>query len=281
MRSQSEKIALAECIKIFTSSYDAYYESYTLTNEAIAELINVDSEKFIAEYNTRVNAAQLYSSKIDFTSEKDSYFFSKGNLSILQKQKILVLGTRRASSQGKKEVLSIVKAIGEADSALVVSLEQGISLFALSCAVKFKVPVIVVLANPFNAIKKELSLEVINQLDGENILFLSPFYMFEKVEAWSKLIRNRNLENISDKLFIAEELDGGPSWTSCDYFISNSKDVCVPDDFYTNPNLSFSKKLVEDDIIYTYKTDKEILSFIKGTRRSKSTKAKKTKVKLI
>ena len=275
MRSQSEKIALAECIKLFTGSYDVFSSAYSLNEEEVAALLNVNVDDFKEEYNKRVNDAAIYSSQLDFNYIKDSYFFTNGNLSILEKQKILILGARRHSAQGKQEVLLQIKAIAANNAALVISLEPGISLFALSCAVKFNVPVIIVLANPFNMIKKEISSEILAALPKDNILFLSPFYMFEKVVAWNKIIRNRKLENISDKLIIAEELDGGPSWTSCDNFIQEGKDVCVPNSLFSNPNSSFSKKLVDNGVIYTYKNEKEAFSFIKGSRRTKVTKSSK------
>lgn len=140
------------------------------------------------------------------------FLYAVGNLSLLSKPRLTVLGTLAPSAQGG---LLAVQAAGfalEKKLVLFCPLMVGVSSLAMAEMLKRSGNVIAFSSQfPTKAPNEQLKAQMVDIMKRGGLI-IGPFGPAAKMEKWHQVIRNRAIGALSDKVFLVEEKDGGPAW---------------------------------------------------------------------
>ncbi|MDI9434535.1 MAG: DNA-processing protein DprA [Euryarchaeota archaeon] len=172
---------------------------------------------------------------------KALYF--KGNLDILNKPSIAVVGTRKPTKKGRTAVKEIVNYYGKKGCVIVSGLAQGIDSLALHAALEIKAPIISVLPSSIDNIvpKKNETLAV--EIIKNKGLFLSEYPEGTKVQKYHFIQRNRIITGISNGVAIVETSIKGGTMHTVNFARDQNKHIIVAD-IPTDGN----QKLIQESI---------------------------------
>ena len=130
------------------------------------------------------------------------YLYAAGNTELLKKKRVTCLGSPLPSLQGKSDMAKAVSEILALDYAVCAPLDNGLSAFALSYALKEGGDAIGILSGSLSKCPHSGLLELMGQLYEKGLL-LSQFPPSTKSEKWHVVLRNRFIAGISEDIFLA------------------------------------------------------------------------------
>ena len=140
------------------------------------------------------------------------FLYAVGNLSLLSKQRLTVLGTLAPSERGGELAAEAADFALERKFALFCPLMVGVSSLAMAEMLKRSGNVIAFSSQfPTKAPNEQLKAQMMDIM-RKGGLIIGPFGPAAKMEKWHQVIRNRAIGALSDKVFLVEEKDGGPAW---------------------------------------------------------------------
>lgn len=146
---------------------------------------------------------------MDFTTEFDELsnlkkppqkLYYKGDLSLMQKTKIAIVGSRKCSKYTKNLIISLANTLKNYDICVVSGAAIGSDIYAHEAAFP---NTIAVFGNGLNQIYPTQNTKIIQQI-YTNALALSEYEPDFKATAWSFLERNRIVVGLSKALIIAQ-----------------------------------------------------------------------------
>ncbi len=192
------------------------------------------------------------------------FIYSAGDKTLLAQKRVTLLGSPLPSVKGKSDTLDAVKAIIENGSAVMAPLEAGIGAFALQIAIRLGGKAIGVLSCPISSCSSEALLPLQKELYLKGLL-ISVFPPSARAEKWMQKIRNEFLSSISGSVFLAEEKDGGPSWSVADPCLKRGDLLMMPLAAVSNPLFSWMGARSEEALIY--RSGKDIKKLVpKGSK---------------
>ncbi|MDR2904730.1 MAG: DNA-protecting protein DprA [Helicobacteraceae bacterium] len=151
--------------------------------------------------------------------EPPKEIFYEGNLSLLEKKLVAIIGSRRASNYAKTYTKIIASAISKAGAAVVSGGAYGIDENAHEAAGE---NTIAILAGSIDRDKRKLIDKI-----KENALVLSEYERDIEPKNWSFVHRNRLITGIADIVCVTEaELNSG-SHASINRALDQKKDIYV------------------------------------------------------
>ena len=183
------------------------------------------------------------------------FVYAAGNVSLLQKRIVTMVGMPHPSIQGRSDMLGAAGALMKENGVVMAPLDPGLPSFALQVALRFYGNAIGVLSTPLSKCQSEQLIPLQKEL-MEKALLITVFAPSRKTERWYGKVRNSFLASISDAVFIAEEKDGGPSWSIADQAAAHGAKLMVPIFASSNPEYQWMKKHVEDGaLVYSKEKD--------------------------
>lgn len=171
--------------------------------------------------------SQLLSSPIpalDAMKKYPSELFYKGNLDLLERPKVSIVGTRRPSIYTQNFTYNIAKALAKRGVCVVSGAAMGVDAIAHSGAGANNT--IAVVANGLNIRYPVVNKELIESIEN-NGLTLSQFNDGFRATGWSFVVRNELVVALGDMLIVTEaELDSG-SMRSVEYALKMGKEIFV------------------------------------------------------
>ena len=171
--------------------------------------------------------SQILSSPIpalDAMKKYPSELFYKGNLDLLKRPKVSIVGTRRPSIYTQNFTYSIAKALAKRGVCMVSGAAMGVDAIAHSGAGVDNT--IAVVANGLNIRYPVLNKELIESIEN-NGLMLSQFNDGFRATGWSFVVRNELVVPLGDILVVTEaDLDSG-SMRSVEYALKMGKEIFV------------------------------------------------------
>ena len=184
------------------------------------------------------------------------FIYASGNVSLLQRKTVTMIGMPRPSIQGRSDMLGAAGALMKEDGVVMAPLDAGLPSFALQVALRFRGNAIAVLSTPLSKCQSEQLIPLQREL-MEKALVITVFAPSRSTERWFGKVRNSFIASISDTVFIAEEKDGGPSWSIADQAAEHGAKLMVPIFASSNPEYQWMKKHVEDGAL-VYSKEKDI-----------------------
>lgn len=150
--------------------------------------------------------------------------FYKGNLELLKKQKISIIGTRRPSSYTKQQTAKISAGLSKRGVCIVSGAAMGVDSLAHQNAGANNT--IAVMANGLDIRYPSVNKSLIENIEKEG-LTLSQFQEGFKATPWSFVVRNEVVVALGDKLIVSEaDLKSG-SMRSVEFALKMQKEIFV------------------------------------------------------
>ncbi len=171
--------------------------------------------------------SQILSSPIpalDAMKKYPSELFYKGNLDLLERPKVSIVGTRRPSIYTQNFTYSIAKALAKRGACVVSGAAMGVDAIAHSGAGADNT--IAVVANGLDIRYPVINRELIESIEQKGLI-LSQFNDKFRATGWSFVVRNELVVALGDMLIVTEaELNSG-SMRSVEYALKMGKEIFV------------------------------------------------------
>ena len=171
--------------------------------------------------------SQLLSSPISALNAMKKYpsaLFYKGNIDLLNRPKVSIVGTRRPSIYTQNFTYSLAKALAKRGVCIVSGVAMGVDAIAHSGAGADNT--IAVVANGLNIRYPVINKELIESIE-KNGLMLSQFNDGFRATGWSFVVRNELVVALGEMLIVTEaELNSG-SMRSVEYALKMGKEIFV------------------------------------------------------
>ncbi len=171
--------------------------------------------------------SQLLSSPIpelDAMKKYPSELFCKGNLDLLKRPKVSIVGTRRPSIYTQNFTYNIAKALAKRGVCVVSGAAMGVDAIAHSGAGADNT--IAVVANGLNIRYPVLNKELIESIENSGLM-LSQFNDGFRATGWSFVVRNELVVALGDILIVTEAELGSGSMRSVEYALKMGKEIFV------------------------------------------------------
>lgn len=171
-----------------------------------------------------INEVPFHIDTLDSMKKYPEELFYKGNLELLKKPKISIIGTRRPSSYTKQQTAKIAAGLSQRGVCVVSGAAMGVDSIAHQNAGAKNT--IAVMANGLDLRYPSVNKPIIENIEQEG-LTLSQFKVGFKATPWSFVVRNEVVVALGDKLIVSEaDLKSG-SMRSVEFALKMQKEIFV------------------------------------------------------
>ena len=161
---------------------------------------------------------------LDFMKKYPSELFYKGNLNLLKRPKVSIVGTRRPSTYTRQFTYDIAKALAKRGVCIVSGAAMGVDTIAHSGAGAENT--IAVVANGLDIRYPAINKALIESIENQGLM-LSQFNDGFRATGWSFVVRNELVVALGDILIVTEaDLKSG-SMRSVEYALKMGKEIFV------------------------------------------------------
>ncbi len=224
-----EKILLYFAFK-YQGQFDKIYKAIIDKEEIDEEFLKENMEKMNCHYTTIVS--DDYPEALKHIACPPFVLFYYGDLELLNKKTIGVIGMRRPSMYGEKVTQHLVKGLVEEDYVIVSGMALGIDGIAAKEAMKNKGYSVAILGSGIDYCYPARHRELYEELK-KNHLVISEYPLDLKPEKWYFPARNRLIAGLSSALLVTEANLKSGTMITVGYALEQGKDVmCVPSDIF-------------------------------------------------
>lgn len=183
-------------------------------------------EKILQEvYNTDIQ----FPNSLKNIKPKVQRFFAYGDLNLLKKTSIAVIGSRNCSEYGKIIAKKLTSELVANDIVIVSGMARGIDSVAHETCLEFGGKTIAVLGSGFKNIYPKENTELFYKIIDNGGLVISEFSLEEPVQMKNFPKRNRIISGLSDGVLVVEAAyRSGTSITVRNAITQGKKIFCIP-----------------------------------------------------
>ena len=199
-----------------------------------------------------------YPDNLKIIDDYPMYLYTKGNIELLNKKSIAIVGTRNCTDYGKKVAYDMASKLARNNIVVVSGLAKGIDTFSHIGTLNRNSSTIAVLGSGIDKIYPKENEKLAQKILTKDGLIISEYIMGSKIEKSNFPARNRIISGISSGLLVIEAPKRSGALITVDFALEQGKEVyAVPGNINsvyskgTNQLLKEGAKLVEsiDDIL--------------------------------
>ena len=199
-----------------------------------------------------------YPENLKMIEDYPMYLYTKGNIELLNKKSIAIVGTRNCTDYGKKVAYDMASKLARNNIVVVSGLAKGIDTFSHIGTLNRNSSTIAVLGSGIDKIYPKENEKLAQKILTKDGLIISEYIMGSKIEKSNFPARNRIISGISSGLLVIEAPKRSGALITVDFALEQGKEVyAVPGNINsvyskgTNQLLKEGAKLVEsiDDIL--------------------------------
>ena len=165
-----------------------------------------------------------YPRRLKFCEDAPPLLYVRGNVDLNHPKILAVVGTRRATPQGKKITEQIITELAEQNVLIISGMAFGIDIVAHNAALKNKVPTIGVMAHGLDRIYPSEHRGTANEIE-RNGAIISEFKSGTKPDRENFPKRNRIVAGMADAILVVESQRTGGSMITADLGFGYGRDV--------------------------------------------------------
>ena len=174
--------------------------------------------------SVKVNRVEVHISELERMKKYPKELFSIGNLELLKRPKVSIVGTRRPSGYTKDFTLNLAKALSSRGVCVVSGVAMGVD--ALAHIGAGSANTIAVVANSLDVRYPAVNRSLIKGIEEEGLM-LSQYAPTFKATPWSFVVRNEVVVALGDVLVVTEaDLKSG-SMRSVEFALQMGKEIYV------------------------------------------------------
>lgn len=191
------------------------------------QLEEADEEiEFIESNNIEYNYFQdkNYPEKLKHCIDGPILFFHRGNIDLVGKRIISVVGTRKITSYGNAFCQNLIEELAPLNPVIVSGLAYGVDICAHKAAIDNNLQNIACLAHGLNQLYPKDHKRYIKKIE-ENGGFISEFWSSDSFDRNNFLKRNRIIAGLSEATIVIESAEKGGSLVTADIANSYNREV--------------------------------------------------------
>ena len=182
--------------------------------------------KFIAANNIKTHYFQdeNYPEKLKHCFDGPILLFSRGNIDLVDKKIISVVGTRKITSAGLAFCEKFIEEISALNPVIISGFAYGVDITAQKASINNKLQTVGCLAHGLNQIYPKVHEKYIKPIE-ENGGFFTDFWSTDKFDRNNFLKRNRIIAGLSEATVVIESAEKGGSLVTADIANSYNREV--------------------------------------------------------
>ncbi len=152
--------------------------------------------------------------------------YAKGDISLLQSNKVAIIGSRKATDYSARALQSIVPPLVEKGIVIVSGLARGADTMAHKAAIRYGGKTIGVLGHGFFHLYPKENKSLAEEMAKHHLL-ITEFPPYIGPERWNFHLRNRIISGISRAIVVTEAALKSGTLITTDHALEHGKDVFV------------------------------------------------------
>ncbi len=185
------------------------------------------------------------------------FLYVRGDLSLLSRRMVCVVGTRNPSDEGKLFARESTLAIGSAGLVVISGLALGIDGVAHLTALSQGIPTVAVIGTSLIESYPTEHANLQARIATEGLL-VSRFSPVAKTQKWFFLLRNRLMSSLSIASVLVEDRDGGGAVKHAQYALEQQRTVLLFRHTLENRSILWPRKLAADPLTVIIQKTAEI-----------------------
>jgi len=151
-------------------------------------------------------------------------FFQRGNIDLVSKKIISIVGTRKVTTFGSKFCEELIEELAPVNPVIVSGFAYGVDIVAHRAALDNDLQTIACLAHGFNQVYPKVHEKYVSAVE-ENGGFISEFWSSDAFDRTNFLRRNRIIAGMSEATVVIESAEKGGSLVTADIANSYNREV--------------------------------------------------------
>lgn len=233
--------------KIYKLTKNELMKDKIIGEKLIETVLNKDYRKNLDKYieymkMEKINIITIndkeYPKNLKQINDYPMYLYAKGNLELLNRKSIAVVGSRNCTNYGKCIAKDISKKLVKNNYVIVSGLARGIDTFSHIGALNNKESTIAVLGNSIDKVYPIENINLAKKILEKNGLIISEYVIGTQLNRLNFPARNRIISGISNGVLVIEAKEKSGALITVDFALEQGKEVfAVPG----NINNIFSK----------------------------------------
>lgn len=230
-----------------------------LPTEALAEVIVLPDEyskvkdffdKRLGAFDVAVNNTPSYPSRLAVANERVPLIYYRGNINLVDKKSVSVVGARAASEKGLARAARLARILAQNGIVVVSGLAAGVDTAALTSCMEHGGSAIGVIGTPIDEVYPKQNAGLQREI-AQNHLLVSqvPFYRYahQPFDSKRQYFRERNvtMAAISNATVIVEASDKSGSLIQANACIKQGRDLFIMKSCLDNPNVTWPRRFVK------------------------------------
>ena len=170
-------------------------------------------------------ADKEYPEKLKQINDCPMYLYVKGNLDLLNKKSIAMVGSRKCTSYGKIVAKNISNKLAKNNFVVVSGLAKGIDTFFFFFSLENEKSTIAVLGSSIDNIYPNENINLAKKIIEKNGLIMSEYVIGSKPERLNFPARNRIISGISDGVLVIEAREKSGALITVDFALEQGKEI--------------------------------------------------------
>ncbi|MEG1581613.1 MAG: DNA-processing protein DprA [Clostridia bacterium] len=271
--SSGEFCLLPEKIKASDSSLIAFLSIETIKLLTMTKLDNIikDLNKYKVGFLTFLD--DEFPKNLSEVDDPPAIIYYKGDINLINKDSISIVGTRKPSKYGKEVTEYFTKELSNAGLITISGLAYGIDALVAETTIKSGGKTIAVLAGGLDEVYPELNTELANNIVRSGGVIISEYPLFNKPMPHTFLERNRIISGLSKALLITEAGEKSGALNTASHAIEQGKELFVlPHEINSNKGKGSNNLIMEYPECFTISVEQIIcvynLNYIARVSRS-------------
>lgn len=171
--------------------------------------------------------SKYYPEKLKNISSPPKELFCLGNLELMSKQSIAIIGSRNYSNYGKRAAKEFSYNLAKNNICIISGMAKGIDSFAHDAALNANGSTIAVLGNGVDIVYPKENIKLFNEIISNNGLIISEYPLGTKPQRQNFPARNRIISGLSDGVLVIEAKEKSGTNITVDFALEQGKDVFV------------------------------------------------------
>jgi DNA processing protein len=184
-------------------------------------------------------------SRIDDSSFPTRILYCKGNLDLLNKKSVAIIGTKSPQKESVEKVDKVVKSLIKNEILVISGLSFGIQGHAAVNSLSNFAPVIAVIATSFDQAYPKEHKKIQDYIESEGGLVITRVAPNNKNIKWNILLRNRLMSSLSSASIIIEERDRGGAIQMAEHSLELNRKVFFFSYLKKDSSITWPKMLIE------------------------------------
>ncbi|MDQ0148934.1 DNA-processing protein DprA [Eubacterium multiforme] len=257
-----------EIVELYFKNYKNF-ANYDKIKEMNKILSNMEILRRKEEVNFITIKDPMYPESLKRIEEPPYVLFYKGNLKLLNKRSVSIVGSRKNSLYGERATRIITKELVKNDICIVSGGAKGIDTIAHDEALKNHGNTIAVLGSGIDVCYPQRNRGLFNEISKEGLL-ISEFFPGTKPYAYNFPRRNRIISGLSESIIVTEATEKSGSLITVSCALAQGKDVLVvPQSIFSEGGLGANLLIRDGAFIYTSIEDVYLLLHIDKSKVKK------------